>query len=183
MELDVSGNLIARLEADTFVDSVKLNNITLHDNYIDYVDGKAFKKLDRLEVLDLSRNYMVTLHKDTFSDLINLKTVLLYQNKIEELPEGLFRNNLKIEDIFFDNNIIKVIPANLFQNLNHLVVVNFAENLCFSKTFSINFSPLSTLNNEIKTCTKKNTSESIIERLKNELKISEQNEANLINNN
>ena len=32
VELDFSGNLISRLEADKFVDSVKQNNITLHDN-------------------------------------------------------------------------------------------------------------------------------------------------------
>ena len=170
VELYAKGNAITRLEADTFVDSVKLRIINLHDNSIKFVDGNAFRELDRLEELYLSKNIIDLLHKDTFSDLLNLKDVWLYQNKIEELPEGLFRNNLKLKKIDLTINKIKVIPAYLFKNLNNLDLVNLEFNLCISKTFTKGYLPLSTLNNEIRTCTQDNTLESNNQKLTNELK-------------
>ena len=83
--ISLNGNLIEKVEKGIFTDnnSVKLENLYLHDNKINVIEKGSFQKPFWLTTLQLHRNYLRTINLAIFDDLPSLKNLTLYDNPWE----------------------------------------------------------------------------------------------------
>lgn len=125
-ELDLSGNMITKLDNDTFVHNTELSSLKLRKNPIEALNGLNITSLDELDlsycklsilmretlegiphvtILNLSNNQIAVISDDTFTALRDLKKLDLSDNKlIGPLPKDLFKNNNDLEVLSLSGN-------------------------------------------------------------------------------
>ena len=148
-------NNIVRLQEETFIEALNLEELNLGGNKLMFIHENAFKKLTELETLLLDQNWLKFLNSATFEDLVSLKKIHLDKNMIVSIPEGLFRNNLMLETILLEQNHIHTIFSDSFKNLKRLTSLDLTYNGCINIEFGDgeDMTALSAVKNEIKNCT------------------------------
>ncbi len=145
--LGLDGNLITRIDRDTFNGLPDLLLLYLAHNDIESIDPQAFHGLSSLSRLYLSNNRIQQLHETTFhaqSDLLDLElggnelTVLeaellsplrvlerldVSENALQDLSQGLFLLNAELVYLGLAHNNLEWFPSGMFASgckLRHL---------------------------------------------------------------
>ncbi len=110
--LNLSGNLLESLPANSFASLSTLRSLNLSCNRLERVGGEAFNGLFTLQELDLSSNDFKAIGADMFRDMINLKSLDLTFVKLKQIDEKAFLN--------FRNKL--VVKTNLLRDVSYFIL-------------------------------------------------------------
>lgn len=127
--LDLSGNSLATINADTFSGTeASLRELRLSQNRITGLGGTPLG-LRKLRILDLSDNNIVDIPRSTFSGLDNLLYLNLSRNThLGPVPATLLQPMAKLRTIDLSMSGMKTLPVELFANSNDLEIVILRNN-------------------------------------------------------
>lgn len=101
---------------------LSITSLNFHQNKINKIEAKAFRKLEQLEKLDLSNNKltMAALQKETFEGPYNvaqyeplkIKWLNLAENDIHAFNADLFDHLPNLEELYLSQNPFKIIDPN-----------------------------------------------------------------------
>ena len=107
-ELDVSGNNLSTLLANTFTNQRHLSTLNLSDCRLINVDIDAFNGLLVLNVLDLSRNEISNAWR-LFAPTARLHKLHLASNRLASIPSDMNMPHLELLDLCH-NGITRIVP-------------------------------------------------------------------------
>ncbi|XP_011208883.2 uncharacterized protein LOC105230016 [Bactrocera dorsalis] len=154
--LNLKGNGITKIQADSFLALKRLRHIDLSINDLDQVSSMIFYKNSELDVirlndnprlsqlptdgflsynglftvyfLDISNCAIGALGHKTFSTMPHLATLKLAWNNINNLERDTFTSLNKLTELDLSNNLIARLDELLFMNNNELTKLNLAGN-------------------------------------------------------
>ncbi|KAM6976431.1 amphoterin-induced protein 1 [Aplochiton taeniatus] len=119
--LDLSYNDITRLRAEwTTVKLLKLHNLLLSHNGLDFLSSEAFVYVKHLRYLDLSSNSLRQLDEFIFEPLVNLEVLLLYNNQISQIDRAAFTGMVNLQKLYLSQNQIARFPLELVKDKTRL---------------------------------------------------------------
>lgn len=99
-----------------FGNFVRLQNLDLSNNFIEYLQPDTFRGSKRIQVLNLAQNELTEIHHDTFRTLGDLRIVDLSFNLLRNIPDSLFVSDV-LERLDISNNQLTRLPVNSMKNL------------------------------------------------------------------
>ena len=120
IKLDLSANLIGKLEKNIFNGLTCLEDLHLYSNQIQSIEELCFQDLKQLKHLDLSCNEMEIIRKEMFLGLINLNALIMSNNAVCIMQENCFveLENLKRLDLSY--NRLEELNRNNFSKLKNV---------------------------------------------------------------
>lgn len=142
--LDLSGNSLANINADTFAGLEKsLTDLRLSQNKITGI-GNMPIKLDVIKFLDLSDNDIVDIPRNAFVGVSSLiKLNISNNNHLGPVPSTIFHSLTKLVSIDLSNIGLKTMPLELFANSEGLQAIH----LRFNSIQEVNEGSFSNLRN------------------------------------
>ena len=98
-ELDLSGNKLVTVEADTFCEMPELRNLNLRNNQLMMIEAGAFRDMSSLYNLNLSRNQLTVIQAGTFCKLRSLYYLILSENTLTTIEAGAFGEMPALQEI------------------------------------------------------------------------------------
>ncbi|XP_043188383.1 chaoptin-like [Amphibalanus amphitrite] len=108
--LDLSFNVIERLDGGAFSTLDKLQVLNLRGNAIRQLDEKSLEGVGAVQILDLSRNSIAQLPETLLRRLTALRHLTLAHNQLETLPQPLLQN-APLESLDLSGNRLRVLPS------------------------------------------------------------------------
>ncbi|KAF5298211.1 hypothetical protein FQA39_LY02635 [Lamprigera yunnana] len=142
--LILRGNLIDRINIDTFDGIPKLLQLDLSKNVLEYLEEFTFSKLEDLDLLNLNHNLIEAISKDAFYGLQNLKYLYFNGNKITNLEGNVFEKLINLKLLYLEHNRITTINYLAFHGLENLNYLYLNNNTITTLT-QYNFKPLRNL--------------------------------------
>uniref|UniRef100_A0A914PZ12 Uncharacterized protein n=1 Tax=Panagrolaimus davidi TaxID=227884 RepID=A0A914PZ12_9BILA len=134
--LDISFNLIQKMNDDIFVNLVNLETLKLYNNEL-FLLPKSFYSLKNLRHLDLIVSAISSLNKTQLSNFTKLETFNLTHSNLERIEDCTFCDKPNLKNVMlYGNEKLSYIHENAFGNLNN----NGIQSL---ETFSLEFCNLS----------------------------------------
>lgn len=119
--LDLSYNDIPRLRAEwTPVKLLKLHNLLLSHNDLQFLSTEAFLYVKYLRYLDLSSNSLRQLDEFIFEPLVNLEVLLLYNNHISQIDRSAFVGMVNLQKLYLSQNQVSRFPLELVKDKSRL---------------------------------------------------------------
>ncbi|XP_076859892.1 amphoterin-induced protein 1 [Brachyhypopomus gauderio] len=119
--LDLSYNDITRLRAEwTSNKLLKLHNLLLSHNGLNFISTEAFANVKHLRYLDLSSNNLHQLDEYIFEPLEHLEVLLLYNNQISQIDRTAFTGMLSLQKLYLSQNLVSRFPVELVKNKTRL---------------------------------------------------------------
>ncbi|XP_078110975.1 amphoterin-induced protein 1 [Sander vitreus] len=119
--LDLSYNEIVRLRSEwTPVKLLKLHNLLLSHNGLQFLSSEAFLYVKHLRYLDLSSNNLRLLDEFIFEPLVNLEVLLLYNNHISQIDRSAFIGMINLQKLYLSQNQISRFPLELVKEKSRL---------------------------------------------------------------
>ncbi|KAK6641450.1 hypothetical protein RUM44_013161 [Polyplax serrata] len=120
--LDLSGNQLTSnwVNRDTFSGLVRLVVLNLSHNMISRIDSHVFQDLYSLQILSLEYNNIEIIAEGSFSTLSNLHGLILSHNKLTRIETYHFSGLYVLNQLFLDNNRITEIHPRSFENCTNL---------------------------------------------------------------
>lgn len=115
--LDLSDNLIQRIQTQQFSHMKKLKRIVLNRNRVFVIRPFAFEGLPSLKNIEIMENPINRLKSHSFSGLSGMESIDLSYNKIETIEADVFAGSSNIRRISFNYNPLKIIKSHAFRNL------------------------------------------------------------------
>ncbi|XP_054263914.1 phospholipase A2 inhibitor beta-like [Macrosteles quadrilineatus] len=134
--LNLNGNKLTALPAESFSDLTELKNLRLRFNDIATVHKDAFKTLKHLRVLMLDYNQIPSLHSDTFKFNEALEIISLSNNPLVKLEDGLFSNKPELASVEVENCGLTYIGTKTFDNVPNLYYLYLNGNKLVNVDFS-----------------------------------------------
>lgn len=127
--LDLSGNSLANINADTFFGLDKsLKELRLSQNRITGI-GTTSLGLRELRMLDLSDNSIVDISTNTFDGLDNLMFLNLSRNHhLSPMPVTIFHALTKLRTLDISDIGMKILPIELFANSEDIEIIELRNN-------------------------------------------------------
>ncbi|KAI3355418.1 hypothetical protein L3Q82_018259 [Scortum barcoo] len=128
--LDLSVNLITRINESDFKRLPLLTKLDLHGNNISHIDKGAFASLGSLNFLNLNNNSLVTLGDDFFDGLSNLTELVIHDNRITAVSSTSFKSltSLKLLDLAY-NKLRQLTKVHcILQQLPNLQILSIKQN-------------------------------------------------------
>lgn len=122
--LDVSKNLLNDLRKEHMKNFPKLRYFNASFNEIKYLEPNTFLESKKLEIISLSQNNLVTV---LFDNLPNLLALYLRSNSLANMY-GAYTNLPKLEILNVAENNIALIADRSFQTLESLKYLNISNN-------------------------------------------------------
>ncbi|XP_044750266.1 protein artichoke-like [Coccinella septempunctata] len=125
--LDLSYNLIGKLNPLNLKKLPSLKKFYLANNFIQRLEGGVLEGLPKLELLDLKANKIVSLHQDSLRNLNNLIELNLRNNFIETLFTATLQKASKLSRLDVSGNkLVDFLQGNsgFNSNLKHLNISN-----------------------------------------------------------
>ncbi|XP_028992504.1 SLIT and NTRK-like protein 5 [Betta splendens] len=118
----LTGNLLAKLSANDFIDYKGLTILHLGNNDISEVEAGAFNGLQGLKRLHLNNNKIDALREELFFGLDSLEYLQIDYNYITQVAPNAFSRLRHLEVLILNDNLISTLPVNIFQYvpLTHL---------------------------------------------------------------
>ncbi|XP_050509284.1 leucine-rich repeat-containing protein 15-like [Diabrotica virgifera virgifera] len=111
-KLDLNGNKIKSLKANSFSNLKKLEKLNLNDNLINSLEAKSFAGLSNLRELSLKSNYLKQFNtQDVLEDLGSLQRLNLAINDLKCADLKNIDNELQRKRITFEEGINKQNPS------------------------------------------------------------------------
>lgn len=130
--LDLSSNKL-RVVSTIFNSISMLVKLDLSSNLIEKIDSRAFVKLKTLRELNLHNNNLKRLDPDLFAPLLSVEHINISFNKspLMTITADLFKYNFHLKKVFLINNKIESIDPKFIGNLNpELKVISLRYNSC-----------------------------------------------------
>ncbi|XP_024861249.1 toll-like receptor 13 isoform X3 [Kryptolebias marmoratus] len=102
--LDLSKNLISRIQPSNFTNLPVLTELALNQNKISQIDSFAFARLLSLQWLNLKKNKLVKLAKNVFHGLSNLTELRIDHNQIKFVSSTSFQSLTKLKTLDISYN-------------------------------------------------------------------------------
>jgi|UniRef100_A0AC35FVJ4 Leucine-rich repeat (LRR) protein len=123
--LSMDRNNIKRIGQDDFSglgQSIRLMSISLAENQIDDIDGRAFDPVHQIIALSLQNNLLKTLKSSTdqipfLRPLKKLKSLYLTGNRITSIGDGDLAAMIDLKELSLDQNKIELVDKNAFRGL------------------------------------------------------------------
>jgi len=126
-DLNMAGNQLVKIEADSLLGLDSLTHLNLQDNLLQSIHSATFRNASSILVLDLSNNQLMEV-PESLKYLSNLQTLDIGKNFISDISdsplavmEGLWRLQLP-------GNQIRNISHSVFSNLRTLQIVDMSAN-------------------------------------------------------
>ena len=126
-DLNMAGNQVVKIEADSLLGLDSLTHLNLQDNLLQNIHSATFRNASSILVLDLSNNQLMEV-PESLKYLSNLQTLDIGKNFISDISdsplavmEGLWRLQLP-------GNQIRNISHSVFSNLRTLQIVDMSAN-------------------------------------------------------
>lgn len=145
--LDLSNNLIKRIQSNSFFYMKNLKSLILDSNQIFEIKIDGFNGLENLENLSISNNQIEIIKGNYFKNLISLKNLILKRNKIMNIDKDSFCDNIMLINLGFnsifdfnfdmpkslidlnlESNEIELIDFLFFNRTKNVTNLNFANN-------------------------------------------------------
>lgn len=120
--LQLSGNLISKLDAASFALATELEELNLADNQLADLPAKTFAGLHKLRQVWLQGNRLQKLPAGVFGQLSQLQQLNLDYNQLSELPGGLCADQVQLQQFSARGNRLKQIAANAFPYVQRLTI-------------------------------------------------------------
>lgn len=129
-DLRMDHNNISILQNDAFksVGLCFLEIISVCYTGLSLIEPGAFRGLPKLEQLHLHNNWINRLQPGTFANLTNLRGLHLANNRIRRLEPGLFTDLINLDYISLESNLIQHLEADMFLGLTKLRNLWLSEN-------------------------------------------------------
>ena len=128
--LNLSNNLVLKLEKGFFQNLTRLEKLDLSSNYLDsFGDEDIFIGLKSLTVLNLSSNYIKALSKTFLKNLFSLKNLNLRNNGLKYMEAFAFKDLKQLDELNLESNKLNSIPeTDTFAYLSKLKQLNLNSN-------------------------------------------------------
>lgn len=128
--LDLSRNIISKLQVSDFKNLSVLMHLDLQWNSISQIDTGAFRNLISLKTLNLNHNQLVQLGDDLFEGLSNLTELRMNKNKIQAVSSTSFRSLTSLTLLEISSNKLQHITTfnSVIQNLTNLQMLSVEDN-------------------------------------------------------
>lgn len=114
LEIDLSHNVIKRIELNSFSGLKHLRILNLTHNLIEFIAIGSFKDLNLVDTLDLSVNNLTQIGFGLLHGLHNLKTLKLGTNHLKQLSGSVFYETKNLESLDISNNQLHSLVFNHF---------------------------------------------------------------------
>jgi Leucine-rich repeat (LRR) protein len=125
VDINLSNNLLTKLDKNSFTNFVNLKTINLSHNLIIQIHALTFNKLKNLEVIDLSHNQIDEIHNESLADLPRLLKINLSYNRIASFN---LINVKSLEDVNLEHNNLDKLNSWDFREFNNLKIINLSFN-------------------------------------------------------
>ncbi len=135
---EISLNFIQiRYLEERFLDSPKLEKLSLSYNHLESFELEAVENLSNLKFLDLSNNFISRFlsHCDKFKSVVSLN---LYNNRLTTVDSHHFREFTNLKTLNMSKNRIVRINPNAFSKLNNLKELDLSKNF-LNGYFNVSF--------------------------------------------
>jgi hypothetical protein len=130
-------NRIQQIGEHGFEGANNVEIIDLSENLIKRIEFYDFNCLKNLKEIDLSSNNINFIHHNSFNLISNVNKINLSHNKLEYLNKIIFKQLVNLKEIGLSNNLFKEINFNLFIGLNKLDKVYFLNMENLDPTFTL----------------------------------------------
>ncbi|XP_068209067.1 toll-like receptor Tollo [Palaemon carinicauda] len=130
LELELSDNKLKNtwVNSETFTDLLRLASLDLSNNLITRLDAATFRNLTNLQVLKLQQNMIDSISDNTFRGLFRLHTLILTDNRLKVINDKAFRGLIELRVLRLDNNEVFSIDSNALQNSTGLQELQISQN-------------------------------------------------------
>ena len=138
-DVDLSGNLLDRLDTNLTTYLIEMKSLVLHDNLIESLDdATVFADCPKLEKLDLSKNRLRSINRLLLHGLHILKKLNLSANpQLSVIDDCLFRSLFNVTEIkLCGNNIKQLNLPKLFKSCRRLTLLDLSNNELDNRTFN-----------------------------------------------
>lgn len=111
-----------------FDNCYRLNDVSINNNNIIYLDEYVFKNCIYLSEIKISHNHIESIPQHLFINSWNLTTVNFSNNRIQKLPDKLFFHCPNLKQLDFEGNQLINIPDNLLHSKTKLTSLNIYRN-------------------------------------------------------
>lgn len=125
--LNLSHNIISRIDSHVFQDLYSLQILSLEYNNIEIISEGSFSTLSNLHGLSLSHNKLTRIEAYHFSGLYVLNQLFLDNNRISNIHHRAFENCTNLQDLGLSGNGLESVP-NGIGTLLYLKTLDLAEN-------------------------------------------------------
>lgn len=126
--VDLSNNIISRIDPSAFAGDSKVTKLILSHNKIASLNKQFLDFLPELKTLDLSHNAISRLEEDTFKNLTILEHLDLSNNPMEELSINLFNPIIRLQKLYLSNAKLSTIKPQTFCRQQHLEILDLSHN-------------------------------------------------------
>eukprot|EP00058_Branchiostoma_floridae_P013266 XP_002598754.1 hypothetical protein BRAFLDRAFT_74570 [Branchiostoma floridae] len=126
--LKLRSNQITIIQAGTFANLPRLQEVNLASNQITDVQAGAFANLPSLEMLCLSNNNITTIQSGLFANLPQLQDLFLHENQITVIHPGSFVDLIHLERLFLQVNKITTIQSIGLAHLSQIQILDLCRN-------------------------------------------------------
>uniref|UniRef100_T1IWA1 Ig-like domain-containing protein n=1 Tax=Strigamia maritima TaxID=126957 RepID=T1IWA1_STRMM len=127
--LNLSKNKLSAIYKDVFRRLIRMEHLSVADNFISFIESSAFKSMGKLKVLDLSSNQLNAIYVEFFSSMSQLTELNVANNRIHRVTGALLTPLKKLEKLHLQQNRIADISDDAFLGLTRLQILNLANNL------------------------------------------------------
>ncbi|XP_063366898.1 protein artichoke-like [Cydia amplana] len=115
LHLNLANNRIASIDS-SFNKLRYLVTLDLSYNIIEKLNARDFAKLVNLEEIKLDSNGLHTIEKNFFKNMPSLTTISIQDNAIDSIDQEIFINATKLRNVYLSRNRIKILSKDLFKN-------------------------------------------------------------------
>ena len=114
IELDLHGNMLINISAETFRGLTSLRKLRLDHNKLQKIPRGTFVSVPSIEYIDLRFNSISLLEEGAFDELDYLKTLLLSSNQLRRINRGALGNLMSLTRLELTSNHIQGIDESVF---------------------------------------------------------------------
>lgn len=121
--LDMSYNIIRRVDEASFINLKNLTTLVLSGNYIADLHDNLFSNNGKLISLNIAYNLLTSLNELTFQPLVEMESLVLYANEIQKIPHSeTFSKNWKLSLLDIGWNLLTTLDRLLFSSNRNMEI-------------------------------------------------------------
>lgn len=128
-ELDLSGNIVGKLNASAFERLINLNHLSLSQTNLPDFDIYTLNSQNRLKVLDISKNHLGFINNISLLNNFNLEDLNIAENDLRSTSEIIQNLRSSLRKLDLAGNHVGKLNATTFDHLTELTSLNLSNTL------------------------------------------------------